>query len=87
LGDELIKAIKSLTTEQLENSIKENKEMITKFSKKQLSHMESVGASYRRNQQNFAYILGFKSVMFWIFSGSWLIWALIHIYQLIMAFI
>jgi len=61
--------------------------MITKFSKKQLSHMEHIGESYKRNQQSFAYILGFKSVMFWIFAGSWAIWALIHIYQLIMAFI
>jgi len=87
LADNLRKDIYNLVSQKVDKSIKSNTDKIRDFSQKQLSNMENIGYRYEENQDKFLKIQGFKHVMFWIFAGSWAIWALIHIYQLIIAFI
>ncbi|MCL1935001.1 MAG: hypothetical protein FWF57_01270 [Defluviitaleaceae bacterium] len=87
LADSIRKDIVNTVSERLSSSIKNNKEMITNFSNAQLKHMERIGEGYRRNQENFLEIQGVKNTLFWIFAGSWLIWALNFIWNLILTFI
>jgi hypothetical protein len=87
LEDEVIKAVKGLINENLKNSIEKNKETIKKFADNQIHHMNKIGNSYKNNQEKFAYILGFKNTMFWIFAGSWFIWFAKFLWDFIIQFI
>ena len=83
LADKLEEAIIT----QTKDFVKENQVEIREFSENQIRHMQNIGLSYKQNQANFVGFQGVKHVLFWIMACSWLMWALLHLWELIRTFI